>query len=302
MRRPRGLTALLALVVLTGTLGACSERSERSELSESGGGAGQAAGPSKGADGPDGASPRTTTPVADGSQVPGWTSVTFSPETPRTAGKLRQAADRMKQRAVSLGLKDVRVDVTGGDITTRAAGDSEKRLTALGQTGALAFRPVVTVSAATAGKCEDLRREAALRDSESVTVCGGTEGAEALDYVLEPASLVGSDVAGAKAQLDSNSGSWIVSLTFTSKGAVKFADVTGELATQQSPMNQFAIVLDEKVLSAPAVSQSITGGQAQISGAFTKESARELASLVEYGALPVRLKVSSVTRFPSTAG
>lgn len=294
--RPRRVTALLALVVLTGSLGACSDRSSRSET-----GAGKAAGSPKPAGGPDGASPRTKAPGADGSREPGWTSVMFSPETPQSAGQLRQAADRMKQRAGSLGLEDVQIDVTGGDITTRAAGDSEKSLTALGQTGALAFRPVVTVSPSTAGKCEDLRREASARDSESVTLCGA-EDAEALDYVLDPASLVGSDVAGAKAQLDSNGGFWMVSLTFTSKGSVKFADVTAELATQQPPMNQFAIVLDEEVLSAPSVSQSITGGQAQISGSFTKESARELASLVEYGALPVRLKVSSVTRFPAKSG
>lgn len=296
LTRPRRLTALLALVVLTGMLGACSESSENSEP-----GARQAAGSSKPAGGPDGASPRTTAPGADGSREPGWSSVTFSPESPRTPEQLGQAAERMKQRAGSLGLEDVRVDVSGGDITARAAGDSEKSLTALGQTGALAFRPVVAVSPSAAGKCADLRRVAAVRGSGSVTVCGA-EGAEAFDYVLEPASLVGSDVAGAKAQLDSNSGSWIVSLTFTSKGSVKFADVTGELAARQLPMNQFAIVLDEKVISAPSVSQSITGGQAQIAGAFTRESARELASLIEYGALPVRLKVSSVTRFPAKAG
>ncbi|MFP3987336.1 hypothetical protein U9R90_07485 [Streptomyces sp. E11-3] len=212
----------------------------------------------------------------------------------------------MKERAGSLGLDDVKVAVVGGDITVRAAGDSEQSLRALGQTGALAFRPVATLSASSAGNCETLRREATTRKSGFVALCGaegalGAKDSEAVDYLLAPPSLVGSDVARATARRDPSRGAWVVSLSFTAKGSVKFADVTGELATQPSPENQFAIVLDEKVLSAPAVSYSIDGGQAEISGTFTKASARELASLIEGGALPVRLNVSSVTRFPAAS-
>ncbi|WP_156725497.1 preprotein translocase subunit SecD [Streptomyces apocyni] len=217
-----------------------------------------------------------------------------------SGAQLSQAADQMKQRADSLGLKDVRSDVTGGEITIRAAGASEKTLKALGRTGALAFRPVVALSPGAAGQCEDLRREAATRGAGFVAVCGSQAVAEGkeevLDYLLEPAALVGSDVAGAAAQRDSSRASWVVTLAFTSKGAAKFADVTGELAGQQPPRNQFAIVLDDEVLSAPSVLQSIAGGRAEISGNYTQDSARELASLVEYGSLPVHLNVASVRR------
>ncbi|NUR40544.1 MAG: hypothetical protein HOV73_10705, partial [Streptomyces sp.] len=67
---------------------------------------------------------------------------------------------------------------------------------------------------------------------------------------------------------------------------------------QQSPANQFAIVLDGTVLSAPSVAQAITGGEAEIYGSFTEASARELAADLRTGALPARLSEQSVTRLP----
>lgn len=48
-----------------------------------------------------------------------------------------------------------------------------------------------------------------------------------------------------------------------------------------------AIVLDGKVLSAPVINEPITGGQAQLSGGFTQESANQLAIALQSGALPV---------------
>ncbi|WP_406707671.1 SecDF P1 head subdomain-containing protein, partial [Streptomyces griseiscabiei] len=83
-----------------------------------------------------------------------------------------------------------------------------------------------------------------------------------------------------------------------SAGAAKFTEVTGRLAQQASPQNQFAIVLDGTVISAPYVASAITGGEAQISGSFTRSEAEELAANLDTGALPVRLTVSSVTTLP----
>ncbi|GAA4959408.1 hypothetical protein GCM10023238_27820 [Streptomyces heliomycini] len=76
-------------------------------------------------------------------------------------------------------------------------------------------------------------------------------------------------------------------MDFTDKGAKKFADVTGRLAQNQSPQNQFAIVLDNEVVSDPYVSQALTGGNAEISGNFNQQSAQELANMLSYGALPL---------------
>ena len=67
-------------------------------------------------------------------------------------------------------------------------------------------------------------------------------------------------------------------MTLTDAAADDFADVTGRLSSVQPPLNQLAIVLNGAVVSAPAVNERITGGELQISGAFTQEEAEALAS------------------------
>ncbi|GGX99108.1 protein translocase subunit SecD [Streptomyces hiroshimensis] len=110
--------------------------------------------------------------------------------------------------------------------------------------------------------------------------------------ILGPVSVEGTNVTGASAVFDSQQGrGWLVQLKFDSTGSKKFADVTGQLASKQSPQNQFAIVLDGEVVSDPSVSTSITGGQAEISGGFTQTSAQDLANVLSYGALPLSFDV-----------
>ncbi len=115
-------------------------------------------------------------------------------------------------------------------------------------------------------------------------------------YVLGPAAIDGKDVTSAKAVYDTQGGSgWVVTLNFNSSGGRKFADTTAGLAKQQPPNNQFAIVLDNQVVSSPSVSQPITGGQAQIYGSFTQQTAGDLANVLSYGALPLSFTTSDVT-------
>ncbi|MDF3288900.1 protein translocase subunit SecD [Streptomyces silvisoli] len=115
-------------------------------------------------------------------------------------------------------------------------------------------------------------------------------------YILGPAQVDGKQVSGAKSVYDTQSGEgWIVTLEFSSAGGKKFADVTGQLAKQQPPNNQFAIVLDNQVVSAPSVSSAITGGSAQIYGNFTQQSSEDLANVLSYGALPLSFNTSDVT-------
>lgn len=91
-------------------------------------------------------------------------------------------------------------------------------------------------------------------------------------------------------------------MTFNSKGASKFADITGKLAQNTQPLNEFGIVLDGQVVSSPTVSSSITGGNAQISGSFTQEEAQNLANMLSYGALPLSFKEQSVTTVTAALG
>ncbi|ROP55687.1 protein-export membrane protein SecD [Streptomyces sp. PanSC9] len=115
-------------------------------------------------------------------------------------------------------------------------------------------------------------------------------------YLLGPAILTGSELRSAKAVNDSTNGAgWMVQLDFTAAGAAKFADATARLAQNQSPQNEFAIVVDGGVVSAPFVSQALTDGTAQISGSFTEKGARELAAKLNSGALPTPLRFAEAT-------
>ncbi|MYT04568.1 protein translocase subunit SecD [Streptomyces sp. SID5470] len=122
-------------------------------------------------------------------------------------------------------------------------------------------------------------------------------------YLLGPAAVAGTEVKKAQAVFDTqNAAGWQVTMTFNSKGAKKFADITGQLAKNTQPQNEFGIVLDGQVVSSPTVSSSITGGSAQISGSFTQDEAQNLANMLSYGALPLSFKEQSVTTVTAALG
>jgi protein-export membrane protein SecD len=95
----------------------------------------------------------------------------------------------------------------------------------------------------------------------------------------------GANLTDARAGQDST-GQWVVNFTFDSIGTRRFADVT-----RQNVGRPFAIVLDERVITAPNIREPITGGRGQISGSFTVQGANDLAVLLRAGALPAPLTV-----------
>lgn len=122
-------------------------------------------------------------------------------------------------------------------------------------------------------------------------------------YALAPADLVGTDIDSATAGLpQQGAGGWQVELQMTTEGAKKFADSTTKLSALESPNDQFAILLDGVVISAPSVNEAILGGSAVISGSFTADEARALAQVLKYGALPVGLDVDEVQQISPTLG
>ncbi len=139
------------------------------------------------------------------------------------------------------------------------------------------------------------------KPTDSIVACGSNVPGSYEKYVLGPAEVSGSDVDDAKGAIDQQSGQWIVSMEFTSAGAKKFQTITGRLSQQQPPMNQFAIVLDGEVVSAPSVSQALSKN-AQISGSFDQQSAEDLGNILSYGALPLTFKEVSVTTVTAALG
>ncbi len=95
----------------------------------------------------------------------------------------------------------------------------------------------------------------------------------------------GEQLVDAKQGFDQD-GRAIVDITFNAAGARRFGRVT-----QENVGKPFAIILDDKVLSAPNINEPILGGRAQISGSFTVESANQLAVSLASGKLPVKLNV-----------
>ncbi|MFD8808679.1 protein translocase subunit SecD [Streptomyces sp. NPDC059597] len=141
------------------------------------------------------------------------------------------------------------------------------------------------------------------KPSDTIVACG-QQGKAWYKYVLGPARVDGTDVKKAQAAFDTQGASgWQVQMTFTSGGGKKFADVTSELAKQaQSGHNQFAIVLDGNVVSAPTVNEAITGGSAEITGRFTQQEAQSLANMLSYGALPLSFQEETVTTVTAALG
>ncbi|MCW2285552.1 preprotein translocase subunit SecD [Rhodoblastus acidophilus] len=96
----------------------------------------------------------------------------------------------------------------------------------------------------------------------------------------------GEDLTDAQPGFDSRTNEPVVNFRFNIRGGQKFGQVTS--ANVGRP---FAIVLDNKVISAPRILGPITGGSGQISGRFTVEQANNLSILLRAGALPAKLTI-----------
>ncbi len=123
-----------------------------------------------------------------------------------------------------------------------------------------------------------------------------------MKFLLSPTVISGSDLVTAAAGIPQGQVSWVVNLEFNATAGATFETVTKELATRTTPQNEFAIVLDGKVISYPYVSKAIPGGKAEISGSFNQQSATELANVLKYGALPLAFEVSSVDTVSAKLG
>ncbi|HQC10316.1 MAG TPA: protein translocase subunit SecD [Smithellaceae bacterium] len=106
-------------------------------------------------------------------------------------------------------------------------------------------------------------------------------------YLLKNKTLLtGASLETAKVQISDRFGEPHVSMKFNSQGAADFDRITNE-----NVRKRLAIVLDGVVHSAPVIQERISGGQAQITGNFTMEEARDLAIVLRAGALPAPVNI-----------
>ena len=122
---------------------------------------------------------------------------------------------------------------------------------------------------------------------------------------LGPVIITGSDITKASAQLssDPNTGvtQWVVAFQLNGTGSAKFEQATRAALNAPPPQNQIAIAVDRTIISNPVVNGVITGN-GEISGNFTEQEAKDLATVLNAGALPVELTRQSVQTVSPTLG
>ncbi|MHA7156049.1 protein translocase subunit SecD [Arthrobacter sp. TMN-50] len=147
--------------------------------------------------------------------------------------------------------------------------------------------------------------EAAPPDEPMVACEPGTQG----KYILGPVEVPGTDIDTADFGMQRSPqgqalNTWAVNIQFNAEGSQTFREVTERLFAlgQGDPRNQFAIVLDGTIISAPTTNAVIPDGRPSISGSFTEESAAALAEQLKYGALPISFEIQSEQQISATLG
>ncbi len=129
-------------------------------------------------------------------------------------------------------------------------------------------------------------------DANTFLVTCGTEDDAATKYLLSPTVVAGTDLTSASAGVPQNGVNWQVDISMGGEGKQVFADLSQNMVNTQQ---QFAIVLDGQVISAPQFTGVITNGQSTITGNFNESSAKSLATSLKYGSLPITFEKDGVS-------
>jgi preprotein translocase subunit SecD len=200
--------------------------------------------------------------------------------------RIRQAVDQaihvVIRRIDEFGTVEPVIQRQGVDrILIQAPGHSDPKrlLDIIGRTAKLDFRMVDMSMTA--------EQALASRPPPGSEILYGTTEEGGRPYLIEKRVVVsGRDLVDAQVAFDQRTQEPVVSMRFNASGAKRWAR-----ATTDNVGRPFAIILDNKVISAPRINEPITGGQSQISGNFTVQSANDLAILLRAGALPADLTV-----------
>lgn len=303
MRRRPLLSVILTLVVVLGALAATITSGNKPEL---------------------------------GLDLQGGISVVLAPAGSQNVSgdTLDVAVDIIRSRVDALGVAEPEISRQGGLIVIDLPGvkDRDKAAKLVGKTAELRFRkvlgclpaegetttttaPTTTAPATTApasstppdsgatstttatGERKTTKVEEEKADQE--VIFEGTEpcSAAAPRYDLGPTLLTGKAVKGAKSQYEAADG-WGVTVDFSKDGAKDFnAKVAAPNVNQR-----VAIVLDSVVQSAPVIQQADLGSSVRISGSFKQGEAKDLATVLKFGSLPVALKTETIQNVSPSLG
>ncbi|OKJ04312.1 preprotein translocase subunit SecD [Streptomyces sp. CB01249] len=225
-----------------------------------------------------------------GLDLQGGTRMVLQAQDSDTAKADRESTDRtvevLRRRIDSLGVTEPTLTRSGEDriiVELPDVQDPRKAADVIGKTAQLTFHAVQGP-----GEQDGDGKGLTLPDEQG------------RHLALGPAALSGAGVKEASASFDAQQGAgWTVSLGFHKDAGRDWTRLTGEAACHpvQDERRRVAIVLDKRVISSPQVSPTVAcgsglpSGSTQITGSFSADEARELALLIEGGALPVPVEI-----------
>jgi len=241
-----------------------------------------------------------------GLDLQGGASVTLTPVGEYEPAALEVAVEIIRARVDSLGVAEPEIISQGDTVVINLPGveDQDRALQIVGAQGQVLLRPVIQSGTLDTSSTTTAPANTPDPTDPDATVLLTDE--LGISYQVGPAQATG-DVFENDAQADISSGQWAVVVSL--RGGAEGEDVWNALTTkcfnreETCPTGQVAIVLDGVVISAPVVQEPVfTGGTVQISGDFTEQEARDLAKILEFGAVPVEFEVASVQTVSPTLG
>lgn len=243
--------------------------------------------------------------------------------------EMERAVQVIRERVDSLGVTEPEIQIQGQDqVSVNIPGitDTERAVEVIGRTAQLGFYEVLAyefqpnvpegeVESAEQEIRETLRDDSEFEEGETKILFENTpaiegEGTDVSGYIVsEEPQMTGSALDSATVGVNEQ-GNRTVQMDLTGEGGDQFAELSQEISTSTlgaGEPGRLAIVLDEDVESAPIVEEPITQGQVSISndglpGGLPQEEAQALQVVLQTGALPVNMRVLSVTTIGATLG
>lgn len=199
----------------------------------------------------------------------------------RTKSALDASIETVRRRVDALGTTEPVIVREGASrILVQVPGlqDTNKLKDLLGETARLSFHQVHESKTAAEAKTGGV--------PPGFKIFPGVDKTEGDQLLRETPVVRGEELTSANPSFDSRTNAPIVTFSFNNAGARRFGKFT-----QEHVGKPFAIVLDNKVISAPVIQEPILGGTGQISGNFTPETSTKLAIQLKSGALPAKLTI-----------
>jgi SecD/SecF fusion protein len=222
-----------------------------------------------------------TSELVFGETADGKITIALSPEgvSERMSSLVAQSMEVIRNRIDELGTTEPSIQRQGTDrvlVQVPGFGDSARLKDIISRTARLTFHLVHPTMTAEQAEAQGIPSGYMILPSDD----GGDE------LIQEDVALGGESLVDAQPAFDQQTGRSVVSFKFDTRGAITFGEITSANVNRR-----FAIVLDDRVITAPNIQQPITGGSGQIYGTFTPQTANDLAVLLRAGALPASLDI-----------